>query len=75
LISSLLIFRYFERSAKQRNSKAQFNLGVINSSGLGVPKNYHAAYRYYCLAACQGNKKAKECLETQKQIFLNHITV
>ncbi len=40
--------------ADQGNDNAQYNLGVINANGLGVPQDYAQALAWYRKAADQG---------------------
>ncbi len=47
--------REFRLLAEQGHAQAQVNLGIIYSQGLGVPKDFVQAYRWYTLAADQGN--------------------
>lgn len=48
--------------AQKGNAKAQYNLGVIYSNGLGVNLNYVEAVRWYRLAAEQGIPQAQSNL-------------
>ncbi len=41
--------------AEQGHVQAQVNLGIIYSQGRGVPKDFVQAYRWYTLAADQGD--------------------
>jgi len=41
--------------ANQGDAEAQLYLGIMYSQGLGVPKDFVQAYRWYTLAADQGN--------------------
>ncbi len=45
----------FRPLAEQGHAQAQVNLGIIYSQGRGVPKDFVQAYRWYTLAADQGN--------------------
>ncbi len=47
--------REFRPLAEQGHAQAQVNLGIIYSQGRGVPKDFVQAYRWYTLAADQGN--------------------
>src|SRR5437667_10144496 len=45
--------------AEQGNANAQFLLGVMYSTGRGVPKDYAAAINWYRKAADQGDPNAQ----------------
>ncbi len=45
----------FRLLAEQGHAQAQVNLGIMSSQGRGVPKDFVQAYRWYTLAADQGN--------------------
>ncbi len=56
----------FRLLAEQGHAQAQVNLGIIYSQGRGVPKDSVQAYRWYTLAADQGDglaEKFKDHLE------------
>ncbi len=46
--------------AEQGHAQAQVNLGIIYSQGRGVPKDAVQAYRWYILAANQGDDLAEK---------------
>ncbi len=48
----------FRPLAEQGHAQAQVNLGIMYSQGRGVPKDYVQAYRWYTLAAGQGDDLA-----------------
>ena len=48
--------------AAQGNASAQFNLGVMHRSGIGVPQNTKLAIKWYTLAANQGLAPAQSIL-------------
>ncbi len=48
----------FRPLAEQGDASAQFNLGVMCARGQGVPQDYVQAYRWYTLAAGQGDDLA-----------------
>ena len=50
----------FRLLAEQGHAQAQVNLGIMSSQGRGVPKDYVQAYRWYTLAAGQGDDLAEE---------------
>ena len=45
---------YYELSAKQGYGYAQNNMGHVYLDGIGVPKNYEKAYKWFLLAMSQG---------------------
>ena len=56
----------FRLLAEQGHAQAQVNLGIMSSQGRGVPKDNVQAYRWYTLAAGQGDDLAgnfKDLLE------------
>ncbi len=52
--------REFRLLAEQGHAQAQVNLGIIYSQGRGVPKDSVQAYRWYTLAADQGDDLAEK---------------
>ncbi len=50
--------REFRLLAEQGYAQAQVNLGIMSSQGRGVPKDSVKAYRWYTLAAGQGDDLA-----------------
>ncbi len=48
----------FRLLAEQGHAQAKVNLGIIYSQGRGVPKDAVQAYRWYTLAASQGDDLA-----------------
>ena len=50
----------FRLLAEQGHTEAQVNLGIIYSQGRGVPKDAVQAYRWYTLAAGQGDDLAEK---------------
>ncbi len=48
----------FRLLAEQGHAQAQLNLGILYSQGRGVPKDSVQAYRWYTLAAAQGDDLA-----------------
>jgi len=46
--------------AEQNDAEAQHQLGKMYSFGMGVPKNYVLAYKWWNLSAAQGDKNAAE---------------
>ena len=49
-----IALREWEPIAEQGDARAQFNLGVMNERGDGLPQNYKTAVKWYTLAAEQG---------------------
>ncbi len=59
-------FKEFQPLAEQGEMVAQWSLGVMYERGRGVPKDSVQAYRWYTLAASQGDDlagKFKDLLE------------
>ncbi len=52
--------REFLLLAEQGHAQAQVNLGIMYSQGRGVPKDAVQAYRWYTLAANQGDDLAEK---------------
>ena len=52
--------REFRLLAEQGHAQAQVNLGIMYSQGRGVPKDTVQAYRWYTLAANQGDDLAEK---------------
>jgi len=52
--------REFRLLAEQGHAQAQVNLGIMSSQGQGVPKDDVQAYRWYTLAAGQGDDLAEK---------------
>src|SRR5438876_3426372 len=50
--------RWFRKAADQRNAIAQFVLGHMYASGEGVSRDYVQTYKWWSLAAAQGNSEA-----------------
>jgi len=42
---------HYRRAADLRNAQAMFNLGIMHEHGLGLPKDFHLAKRYYDMAS------------------------
>ena len=59
--AALWIFRPL---AEQGNASAQNNLGVMYAIGNGMPQDYVEAHKWANLAAAQGNKVAKEFMDS-----------
>lgn len=54
-----LAAHYFNESASQGNSEAQYNLGVMYLTGIGVGRNYQKALHLLTLSAHQGQIMAR----------------
>lgn len=52
-----------ERSAKQGNMMAQYNMGVLYRTGRGIETDMDEALRWYHLSAAQGYEQAVDFLE------------
>ena len=57
----------FQKSSKQGNSCALYNLGICFEEGTGVEQNLAKAIEYYNEAANKGHKTAKEKLVKLEQ--------
>jgi len=55
--------KWFEKSANQGYSEAQYNLGTMYQNAIGVDQDFKKAVKYYNLAAAQGHAEAKNNLE------------
>lgn len=51
-------FKWFVKAANYGVSDSQYNLGILYARGIGVPKNMIEAYKWFALAAAQGDKEA-----------------
>lgn len=49
---------WFQRAAQAGIRDSQYNLGVLYSQGRGVPRSLSEAYRWFALAAAQGDTEA-----------------
>ena len=54
--------RLWKPLAEQGDAKAQYNLGVLDAKGRGVPQNYAKAVKWFYKAAEQGYAKAQNNL-------------
>jgi TPR repeat protein len=54
-----LALKWYRRSAKQGNARAQLNLGVMYNQGKGVPKDYKIAVMWYRKSAERGDAYAQ----------------
>ncbi len=52
--------RWYRKAAKQGNSKAQSNLGLMYSNSEGVPQDYIEAHKWYNLAASRSQGEVHE---------------
>lgn len=53
---------WFKLAAQQNQPDAQFNLGLMQEKGMGIPRDVNAAIAWYQRAAAQGNEKARQAL-------------
>ena len=62
LLSSIVFadekLNQLKKDAEAGKAEAQFNLGVMYNSGVGVEKDYAGAYAWFNLAAANGNENA-----------------
>ena len=59
--------KWFRNAAEQGTDRAQFNLGVMYSKGLGVKQNNVYAHMWSKIAASNGNKNAVRVMENIMQ--------
>jgi len=52
--------KWYRKAAEQGDAVSQFNLGIMYTSGLGVPQDDVLAYMWLDLAAAQGSQDAPE---------------
>jgi localization factor PodJL len=50
--------KWFAAAAAHGLPDSQFNYGVLNERGIGVTRNVSEAYKWFSLAARQGDKDA-----------------
>lgn len=55
---------WFHEAARHGLADSQFNMGILYESGLGVRKNAAEAYKWFTLAARQGDEEARKRRET-----------
>lgn len=48
-------------AAERGQVEALYNLGLLYSTGQGVPVDYVMAHKWFNLAAMKGNNQAREC--------------
>jgi TPR repeat protein len=60
-------FREFRSMANRGHMKAQFHLGLLYEMGLGVPKDYTEAAKWYRKAAVQGDIGSMKKLEEMRR--------
>lgn len=53
---------WFRNAADLGLSDSQFNLGILNERGLGVPQNLTEAYKWFSIAAQNGDRGARDRL-------------
>lgn len=66
---SIKAVELYRQAAEQGHAKAQNNLGACYYNGDGVTKDIHEAFKWFEMAANNGNEKAKESLEKVKYLF------
>jgi TPR repeat protein len=49
-----------QEAAEEGRAEAQYNLGLLYSTGQGVPQDYVLAHKWFNLAAMAGNTDARE---------------
>lgn len=59
--------RWYQKSAEQRDSQAEYNLGYMYYYGIGTIQNRVEANRLFEDAAAQGNEQAKRALECSRR--------
>ena len=62
--------KWFRQAAAQNFAPAQNCLGVCYERGEGVPKHEVEAYKWYLLAAAQGDEKAKDNADLVELVLL-----
>jgi len=55
--------KWFMRSARQSNSQAQYQVGLMYAAGRGVAQNDAEAVRWFRRAATQGYLPAQQALQ------------
>jgi TPR repeat protein len=55
--------------AEQGIADAQYNLGVMYDYGNGVPENAVRAYVWLSVAAAEGDKSAKEAIDSVRKVL------
>ncbi len=72
---------WFKQAASRNLADSQFNLAILYQNGVGVPQNLVEAYRWFSLAARQGDLDAgrrRDLLEKKlkkKELLLAHNTL
>ena len=56
-------FKWYKLAAKQGDSTAQSNLGLMYSKGYGVTRNYALAYMWWNVALLNGDLGAKKNID------------
>ncbi|MBI3702612.1 MAG: sel1 repeat family protein, partial [Rhizobiales bacterium] len=49
---------WFRKAAQHGIADSQYNLGVLSARGLGTEKNFEESYKWFALAASQGDREA-----------------
>jgi localization factor PodJL len=50
--------QWFRKAAQRGIADSQYNLGVLHTRGLGTDKSYAEAYKWFALAAAQGDRES-----------------
>jgi len=50
--------QWFRKAAQRGIADSQYNLGVLCARGLGTDKSYAEAYKWFALAAAQGDRES-----------------
>ena len=61
-------YRLFLEAAIKGNSRAKYNLGIMNFHGRGVPKNLDEAYYWFSQSAQEGNEPSQKALQSVKAL-------
>lgn len=62
----VLAAKWYQEAAGYGLADSQFNLGILSEHGLGVPKNLTEAYKWFALAAKNGDGEAAKRRELVK---------
>jgi localization factor PodJL len=64
-----LAAQWFLRAANLGLADSQFDLGVLYERGLGLPQSLKEAYKWYAIAAAQGDAESR----TRMQAIASHL--
>jgi localization factor PodJL len=65
---------WFQKAADRGLKDSQFNLGIIHALGSGVKQDLAVSYKWFALAARQGDKEAEK-KQTEVAGHLDHVTL